>query len=70
MPGAEVVLKQMVKPRVLLMDEIKFYKERGYLKLPALVSPEEASLLRHEILESFERMGVSMTKLYQHWFFT
>jgi len=43
--------------------EIRFYKEEGYLLLPALVSTELASMMRDEVLHIMEQSGASLERL-------
>lgn len=46
-------------------DQIKFYKEEGYLILPGMISPEEAAALYGEVMQIMEIIGLGTTKLKQ-----
>jgi hypothetical protein len=48
-------------------DEIKKYKEDGYVLLRQLISPEAAGELRREVLEIMDVIGLGTTKLRQTW---
>ncbi|MBC8101515.1 MAG: phytanoyl-CoA dioxygenase family protein [Cytophagales bacterium] len=54
-----------VAPRSLTGDEIRFYKEKGYLVLPGLLSQEAAEALRGEVMGIMEVIGLGQTKLKQ-----
>jgi hypothetical protein len=48
-------------------DEIKKYKEDGYVVLRRFVSADVAEALRREVLEIMDRIGLGVTKLRQTW---
>jgi 2-oxoglutarate-dependent dioxygenase len=52
-------------PSTLTDEQVKFYKDEGYLILPGLISPEEASLLKTEVMDIMAVIGLGMTKLKQ-----
>jgi ectoine hydroxylase-related dioxygenase (phytanoyl-CoA dioxygenase family) len=44
-------------------DEIKFYKEEGYLLIPGLLLEEAATTLRKEVMDIMDAIGLPVTKL-------
>lgn len=48
-------------------DEIKHYKEEGYVLLRHFLPPESAEGLRAEVMEIMEAIGLGSTKLRQTW---
>jgi hypothetical protein len=53
--------------RVCIPEEIKKYKEGGFVLLRQLISPEAANELRREVLEIMDVIGLGTTKLRQTW---
>lgn len=54
-----------VPPLTLTENEIRFYKEEGYLLLPGLLSEADAAALRREVRDIMDQIGLPLTKLKQ-----
>jgi 2-oxoglutarate-dependent dioxygenase len=54
-----------VQPIRLVGNEIKFYREEGYLLIPGLISEQDAEALRAEVADIMDTIGLPMTKLRQ-----
>ncbi len=55
----------VVRPLQLAQGEVKFYKEMGYLFISGLVSGEDASAMRQEVLDVLEQQGIPLSRLRQ-----
>ncbi len=52
-------------PETLTEEQLRFYKDEGYVMLRHLISPEEAAALRKEVMEIMDIIGLGQTKLKQ-----
>lgn len=55
----------VVAGRPLTQEQIRSYKEEGYVVLPGLLSPEAAETLKREVMDIMEIIGLGQTKLKQ-----
>lgn len=54
-----------VAARQITDEELRSYREQGYLVLRGLIAREHAEALRGEVMAIMDAMGMGMTKLYQ-----
>jgi hypothetical protein len=64
MPTATID-SEIVTPRTLTDEEVRFYQEEGYLILSNLIPPEAAETLLGEVMGIMEIIGLGQTKLKQ-----
>jgi hypothetical protein len=55
----------IVKSTTLTPEQIKSYKEEGYVLIRNLISPETAEALRREVMDIMDKIGLPFTKLKQ-----
>lgn len=58
-------LADAVRIETVSDEQIKTYNEEGYVLLKGLVDPDEAAVLREEVLAIMDRLGLAPTKLRQ-----
>ena len=64
-PHASADPAMIVKPMALTSEQIKSYKDEGFVLIRGLISPETAAALRREVMEIMNKIGLPMTKLKQ-----
>ena len=57
--------REIVAPRTLTEEEVRFYKDEGYLVLRNLITPEASEALYAEVMNIMEIIGLGQTKLKQ-----
>jgi 2-oxoglutarate-dependent dioxygenase len=55
----------IIAPRTLTDEEIRFYQDEGYLILRRLITPEASEILREEVMQIMDIIGLGQTKLKQ-----
>ena len=65
MSATSAVSPVRVKPIQLSPEQVKFYKEQGYVLIKSLFTPEHAQMLHTEVMDLMFEVGLGMTKLKQ-----
>lgn len=65
MTTSEAKTDPVASPELLTEEQVRFYKEEGYLILRGLISPEEAVRLKSEVMDIMAIIGLGKTKLKQ-----
>lgn len=55
----------IVKPMKLTANEVRFYREEGYLYLPGLIADEAVAELRDEVVDILRQCGFAVERMYQ-----
>ena len=63
--SSSTLIREIVAPRVLTEEEVRFYKNEGYLVLRNLITPEAPETLYGEVMNIMEIIGLGQTKLKQ-----
>ncbi len=65
MPAASLAARNLVSPTVLAAEQIKSYKEEGYVLLRGLLAPADAKAMHDEVLSIMDKIGLPLTSLKQ-----